>query len=370
MTVDRKGRLAGILALVVVVVLALSACSAGSSASPSSASTPSAPAGSAGEPSGSAAPETIPPAEQDSITFGISAIDPHQFQLQLALDAGLFEKYGIKAQGTYFDGSQKTLQALLAGQIDFATSTSSQTITTLTTNTPAVDIAVMINKLPDYIYGAKGVTSADQLKGKKVAISQLGTQSHAEMVVGMKELGLGPQDVTMTPIGGQSARVAALEAGTVFAAPADPALSDKLTAEGFTVLVKLPEAASQFAGSNVMVLRSYADKNPNTTLAVAAAVLEATQLPYTDLDTVVKAYAKWAQVDEAEAKANWQAYLDSGIAQRDLRSSVEAYQNARDVLLTVNPDVKDVDLSKAFDGSFLDKLQAMGLYDKLGIPKS
>jgi hypothetical protein len=103
---------------------------------------------------------------------------------------------------------------------------------------------------------------------------------------------------------------------------------------------------------------------------VAAAVLEATQLPYTDLDTVVKAYAKWAQVDEAEAKANWQAYLDSGIAQRDLRSSVEAYQNARDVLLTVNPDVKDVDLSKAFDGSFLDKLEAMGLNDELGIPKS
>jgi NitT/TauT family transport system substrate-binding protein len=367
-TVHRRGRPGAMLALVTMVVLALSACSAGTP-STSASGTASPPAGSAA-PAESNAAATMPPAEQDSITFGISAIDPHQFQLQLALDAGLFEKYGIKAQGTYFDGSQKTLQALLAGQIDFATSTSSQTITTLTTNTPAVDIAVMINKLPDYIYGAKGITSADQLKGKKVAISQLGTQSHAEMVVGMKELGLAPTDVTMTPIGGQSARVAALEAGTVLAAPADPALADKLTGEGFSILVKLPEAASQFAGSNVMVLRSYADKNPNTTLAVAAAVLEATQLPYTDLDTVVKAYAKWAQVDEAEAKANWQAYLDSGIAQRDLRSSVEAYQNARDVLLTVNPDVKDVDLSKAFDGSFLDKLEAMGLNDELGIPKS
>jgi NitT/TauT family transport system substrate-binding protein len=350
------------------LVLVLSACSAGSSASPSSGTASATPPAS-GAPNASA-PASIPPAEKDTITFGISAIDPHQFQLQLALDAGLFEKYGLKATGTYFDGSQKTLQALLAGQIDFATSTSSQTITTLTTNTPAVDIAVMINKLPDYIYGAKGITSGDQLKGKKVAISQLGTQSHAEMVVGMKELGLGPTDVTMTPIGGQSARVAALEAGTVFAAPADPALSDKLTGEGFSVLVKLPEAQSQFAGSNVMTLRSYAAANPNTTLRVAAAVLEATQLPYTDLDTVVKAYATWAQVDEAEAKANWQAYLDSGIAQRDLRSSIEAYQNARDVLLTVNPDVKDVDLSKAIDGSFLDKLEAMGLYDELGVPKS
>jgi NitT/TauT family transport system substrate-binding protein len=351
-----------------IVVFALSACSASSSASPSSGAASATPPASVAP--GESAPASLPPAEKDTITFGISAIDPHQFQLQLALDAGLFEKYGLKATGTYFDGSQKTLQALLAGQIDFATSTSSQTITTLTTNTPAVDIAVMINKLPDYIYGAKGITSGDQLKGKKVAISQLGTQSHAEMVVGMKELGLAPTDVTMTPIGGQSARVAALEAGTVFAAPADPALSDKLTGEGFSVLVKLPEAQSKFAGSNVMTLRSYADANPNTTLRVAAAVLEATQLPYTDLDTVVKAYAAWAQVDEAEAKANWQAYLDSGIAQRDLRSSIEAYQNARDVLLTVNPDVKDVDLSKANDSSFLDKLEAMGLYDELGVPKS
>ena len=368
MNEDRRGRLPGISAM--VLIFALSACSAGSSASPSTAATASAPAGSGDAPTGSKAPATIPPAEQDSITFGISAIDPHQFQLQLALDAGLFEKYGLKAQGTYLDGSQKTIQALLGGQIDFASSTSSQTITTLTTNTPAVDIAVMINKLPDYIYGGKGITSAADLKGKKVAISQLGTQSHAGVVLGLKVLGLTPADVTLTTIGGQSARIAALQAGTVAAAPADPALADKLTGEGFSVLVKLPEVAAKFAGSNVMTLRSYADKNPNTTLRVAAAVLEATQLPYTDLDTVVKAFAKWAQVDETEARANWQAYLDSGIAQRDLQSSLEGLQNARDVLLTVNPDVKDVDLSKVFDGSFLDKLEAMGLYDELGIPKN
>ncbi len=360
-----------LLPLGLVLSLALGACSGGSSPSASSsAATSAAPsaAGSGAAPSEAAA--TMPPAEQQTIKFGISAIDPHQFALQLAVDAGLFEKYGLKAEGTFFDGSQKTIQALLAGQIDFATSTSSQTVTTLATNTPAVDIAVFINKLPDYVYGGKDIKSGADLKGKKVAISQLGTQSHAEMAVAVKELGLQLSDVTFTPIGGQSARVGALTAGTVSAAPADPALADKLTGEGMSVLVKLPESNTKFAGSNVMALRSYVDKNPNTTLRVAAAVLEATQLPYTDLDTVVKAYAKWAQVSEDEARQNWKDYLDSGIAQRDLRSSTEAYENAREVLLSVNPDVKDVDLSKAFDGSFLDKLQEMGLYDELNIPKS
>lgn len=362
-----KGRV--LLPLGLALSLALAACSSGSSTSPS-ASAASASPSSAASGAPSEAPATMPPAEQQTIKFGISAIDPHQFALQLAIDAGIFEKYGLKAEGTYFDGSQKTIQALLAGQIDFATSTSSQTITTLATNTPAVDIAVFINKLPDYVYGGKDIKSGADLKGKKVAISQLGTQSHAEMAVAVKELGLQLSDVTFTPIGGQSARVGALTAGTVSAAPADPALADKLTGEGMSVLVKLPESNTKFAGSNVMALRSYVDKNPNTTLRVAAAVLEATQLPYTDLDTVVKAYAKWAQVTEDEARQNWKDYLASGIAQRDLRSSTEAYESAREVLLSVNPDVKNVDLSKAYDASFLDKLQELGLYDELNVPKS
>jgi hypothetical protein len=39
------------------------------------------------------------------------------------------------------------------------------------------------------------------------------------------------------------------------------------------------------------------------------------------------------------------------------------------VLLTVNPDIMDVYLSTAFDGSFLDTLAPMGLDDELAIPK-
>jgi ABC-type nitrate/sulfonate/bicarbonate transport system substrate-binding protein len=282
--------------IILGLMCVLAACTAGSSAATSAA------VASGAVPAGEASDE-LPVAERlaapevKSITFGISEVNPAHFALQLAFYSGMFEKYGLTAEPRLLEGADATLAALTSGELDVASASSGQTILSLLTGTPAVDIG--------------------QLTPRQIAAL--------------------PPAATPPPSG----------AAPVATAPPTP-----------------------FAGSNVMVLRSFADKNPNTTLAVAAAVLEATQLPYTDLDTVVKAYAKWAQVDEAEAKANWQAYLDSGIAQRDLRSSVEAYQNARDVLLTVNPDVKDVDLSKAFDGSFLDKLEAMGLNDELGIPKS
>jgi ABC-type nitrate/sulfonate/bicarbonate transport system substrate-binding protein len=131
-----------------------------------------------------------------------------------------------------------------------------------------------------------------------------------------------------------------------------------------------PPPPTPFAGANLMVLRSFAATHPNTTLRIVAAVLEASQLPYTDLATVVGAYASWAQVDETQAKAAVQSYIASGTGSRNLRGAVDAYVATRDALVAQNASVAKVDLTKVFDSSFLDELAARGLYNDLGVPAS
>src|SRR5690242_14494726 len=102
----------------------------------------------------------LPGPEKTSITIGISSDDPHQFALQLAIDEGIFEKYGIKATGKLLNGVQPTTQAMLSGQLDAATNNSTATIISLGTSRPLVDIGIVINRLPDVIYGGKGITDA------------------------------------------------------------------------------------------------------------------------------------------------------------------------------------------------------------------
>lgn len=341
-----------------------------STPSPTSNATPI-PTASGGTPAPSATQglQPLPAAEQTTVRVAEAGEDPPSFTMQYASKKGLFAKYGLDVKVTRVSGGVALLtQAILSGQVEVASTNMSPVILSLTTDVPLVQVGVATNKLPDYLYGGKGVTGADQLRGQRVGISQLGGQSHAEVVLGLQAVGLKPSDVTIIQIGGESARMAALQAGTIKAAPAGPELAEKLTSEGFTILVKLPEAKEVFAGTGIQFRRDYVKQNPNTVLRFVAACLEATQLEVANPNDVAQYYADWLQIPLADAQKTWQDFTQSGIQQRDLRTTDAAIEPARAILAAVNPEVANVDITPAWDGSFLDKLEAMGYFEELGVP--
>jgi NitT/TauT family transport system substrate-binding protein len=303
-----------------------------------------------------------------TVRLAISALEANVFIPQLALDAGLYKKYGLDVTITVFEGSQKTLQAVIAGQVDGSTDAPQSTLTSMTSESPELDVAIFTNKFLDCIVTKSNIVSAADLKGKRMAVSQLGGQSHAEDLVALKSLGLTGGDVNIVQIGGQGARVAALQAGSVDAVPVDCVKAKELVGQGFKILVSLPDVAIPFAGANLTFKRSFVDQNPNTVLAITAANLEAMQLLWTDENTAVKAFAAWAQVPEAAALTTLEGF--KAVAQRDLRSTEQAYANVRDVQVLTNPDVANVDVTKAYDWKFLDQLATLGLYKQLGVPGS
>ncbi|MGV9796513.1 ABC transporter substrate-binding protein [Mycobacterium sp. NPDC003449] len=310
----------------------------------------------------------LPGPEKTSITIGISSDDPHQFALQLAIDEGIFDKYGIKATGKLLNGVQPTTQAMLSGQLDAATNNATASIISLGTSRPLVDVGVTINRLPDVVYGGKGIIGPDQLRGKKVAISQLGGQSNTEAFVGMRQLGLEPDEFHITQIGSQGARVSALQAGTVAATPADAGLRGKLEKSGITPLVDLRTAPVQVPGSNIQMRRDFTEKYPNLALIIVAATIEAVQTEFTDTETVAHHYAEWAGISDDESLELWQDYLDAKLPQRDLRAYVPGYNVAKEVLADFDPAIAYVDATQAYDGQFIDKLDQMGFLRKLGVP--
>jgi ABC-type nitrate/sulfonate/bicarbonate transport system substrate-binding protein len=310
----------------------------------------------------------LPGPEKTSITIGISSDDPHQFALQLAIDEGIFDKYGVKANGKMLNGIQPTTQAMLSGQLDAATNNATATIISLGTSRPLVDIGIMINRLPDVIYGGEHIACPEQLRGKKVAISQLGGQSNTEAFIGMRQLGLQPDQFHITQIGSQGARVSALQAGTVAATPADPGLKDKLAKSGIKPLVDLRTADVQVPGSNIQVRRDFAERYPNLTLIIMAAVIEAVQTEFTDTKAVAHHYAQWAGISDDDSMELWQDYLNAKLPQRDLRAYVPGYNLAKEVLADFDPSIAYVDATQAYDGQFIDELDQMGFLHKLGVP--
>jgi ABC-type nitrate/sulfonate/bicarbonate transport system substrate-binding protein len=365
----KRGSALGMPGLVVALTVILAACSSGTPSAAPASQAPSSDAPSvAPSASGPASfsPALLGPPEVTTVKIATGTLEANNMFPQFAVDAGIFKKYGLTVEVIPFDGAQKALQAAVAGQVDSVVDSPQITLTSMTTEAPLQYLAAFTNKFLDCIVTKSDIKDAATLKGKKMAVSSLGGQSHAEVLVSLKSLNLADSDVKITTVGGQSARVAALQAGSVDAIPVDCATADQLVGEGFSILVRLPELSVPFTGGGVQFKRSFIEKNPNTVAAVVAAHLEAMQLIFTDEPAAVKSFAAWGQVDETEAKAQIDQF--QAVAQRDLRWTTDGIKNGQEVQVIANPDVANIDLSLVSNATFLDKLKDLGLYDQLQVP--
>jgi NitT/TauT family transport system substrate-binding protein len=353
------------LALLASAAIFAAACTGGGGTSASPNATP---AGTAAPPSTGASvdPGALPEPEKTSIKIGLSVAETSQFAAQLAKDAGIYEKNGLDVEITVFEGDGKVMQALQAGQLDIGFGGVSAYVTSQTTDAPVVALAVNAKILSDELVSTADVTNAEQLKGKCVAVSTFGGTSHGAVILSLEALGLTPDDVVITEVGGQGARIAALQGGSCAAAPVDVARHDEMAGLGFNFLVNLKEQGLPWGRSGMGVTEEWLADNPNTALVVAASVLEAQNMMWTDLDTAAEHYSAFTQDSLENAKALIEDFQEIG--NRRMMWEDEAFENPKKVLATVNPEIADVPVTDAFDRSVLEQLESMGYYDFLGIP--
>ena len=197
-----------VLATVVGASVVIAACGGGASA-PTAAS--------AAAPAASAAAGQLPVPELTKIRIGLSAgSEPVQFAEKLADTLGIYKKYGITTvEITGFEGDGKALQALVAGQLDFFVGGASTGINSVITDTPLKLISMNSTTLDDFLVCQKDIKTPADVKGKAIAISTFGGTSHGSALIVIKGLGLTPKDVTITQVGGEGVRIAALKGGSV-----------------------------------------------------------------------------------------------------------------------------------------------------------
>ncbi len=345
----------------IAVALLIAACG-GATPSPSPTST------SAGTAAPTAAAGELPKPEVTTLRVGISTPnEPVQYAEKLADTLGLYQKYGFtNVTVTGFEGDGKALQALIAGQLDFMVGGASTAISSQTTDTPVKVIAMNSTKLTDGLWCGASIKTKEDVKGKAIAISTFGGTSHGSALLLLKGLGYTDKDATITPVGGQSARIAALKGGSVGCAVVDMAEKDAMTAQGFNVLFDETKSDLQWGRSGLMSTAAFLQKNPNTALVVAAATLEAQQKLFTDPEASAKEFAKFAQVQDAAALNAVKTFATYG--SRTMTFTEDALLLPQQVLATQNAAMGTVDLKKAYDLSFLTKLKDIGFNKKIGVP--
>jgi ABC-type nitrate/sulfonate/bicarbonate transport system substrate-binding protein len=310
---------------------------------------------------------TFPEPELTTVQFGISALEFHSFPLHYAGVTGILEGYGItELEETYTEGVSSAIQALAGGRLDVQAGTGSSVISSLTTDVPFLTIATTLSKLTDGLFGGEGITSMEDVRGKSVAISTFGGESHAVVVSALAEVGMTPDDVEIVQIGGQSDRIAAVLGGSVAAAPIDIARQGEMEGEGMTLLVNLADSDQQLPRGGLNVTREWAETNPNTALILVAAVMEAIQLMKEDPEAAAVEHMAWAEGDDLQASRDeLEVYLQ--FVNEDLVIAGGPWVTMQEVLAVTNPAVIDVDVSEAYTNKFVEQLDEMGFLEQWGL---
>jgi NitT/TauT family transport system substrate-binding protein len=286
---------------------------------------------------------------------------------EVAVEDGLFAKNGLTMTTQMFTTDGQMITALLAGQVDITfTAGVSGPIGSLRTNTPLVVVMMSHDNIPDNLYTAKNVKTAADLKGKSIAISSFGSDTYGEALVMLQQLGLSPSDVTITPIGDDAARRAALTAGSVAGSLNDRAEQPAMTAAGFNVLLASTDITGKLPVSSVVTTKAYAQKNPNTVLAVVASLLEGLHTFLTNPTDAAQAAVKYEKIDLATATADVQADLPGWTPQNG-RPTLAEFQLAQTFFEKTDPALAGVDVSQAFTTQFVDQLVSLGWYQAMGI---
>lgn len=369
MDYKKPWRMLGVLAVAAVL---FTACTSGNASPSASEAASTDQVGASSEPSAvpsvsSGSTVSLPEPELTEIKIGLNGTEASQITLAAASELGFFADHGItSSEYTAFEGDGQAAAAIQAGELDLVSVSAAVVISSQLTDQPLVSLGVPAKILTDDIICTKDIKTVDDAIGKRIAISTFGGTSNGAALLGIKAMGLEPDQMVITQVGGQSERIAALQGGSIECAVVDSNLEQDMLDQGFNVLAQLKTAGIEWARSTIATTKEWLEKNPNTALVVMASVLQAQDAYWTDPDAMIEVFAKINQVSDEDAEVQVLDFQDVG--NHSLMFQDDAFQNPKEVIATVNPEVANVALEDCFDRSVLEQLVEMGFYEEYNIP--
>lgn len=231
----------------------------------------------------------------NKVLIAHGAISNNVAPLWVAKEYGIFKKYGLDVDLVFIIAG-RAMQAMLAGQVPVGVVGGTHVTNA---NTAGGDFRMILgleNRL-DYIFVAQpAIKSAEDLKGKKVAIGTPAGSASLAAYVALDHLGLVPRrdNVVLLGVGGVPERMGALRSGSVEATTLSPEFGQVVISENYRVLVDLGKENVQFQSSGVVVPRSLIKSNPQMVENIAKATVEGTAFVHkpANKEAVVKSLAR------------------------------------------------------------------------------
>jgi NitT/TauT family transport system substrate-binding protein len=324
-------------------------------ASPSIAASPAAsPAASQPAPAAAAAPTPTavsgPPA-----SLKVSYSNPIATNLPewMALETGAFTERGLTVEETNI-ASATGIPALLSGDTQIAHLGGSEVVSADSGGADLVIIGVTGPVYPFVFMAQPSITSVDQLKGKKIGVSNAGSSSDIATRVMLKKVGLVPdQDVTIVPVGSLQNRTAALLSGAIDGGLAQPPEQLALEDKGLHIIYDLAAQHLPAATDIVVVQRSWLNANREVAQRYVDALVVGASRAHQDRAKTLTVLGKYLNTDDQRALATTYDFFVNNVMPVYPMPAAADFADAIEQLSASNDKVKGFDASTIIDTSLV-----------------
>ncbi len=288
--------------------------------------------------------------------------------LFLAKEGGYYQKYGLDVN-LVFGVHPAGIAMLASGEGQMVNSSLEQLMQAADKDGSFVLFGSSLNRGMFALMAAKDIATIKDLKGKRIAIGQVGDAPYGYLLALLATGGLKPRDVQWVSVGNDvSARAAALTTGRADASLLTAPAYFKVEESGYKTLANLVDHPNIFAATAYITKKSLLTADPKLPEKLIQAHAEAIKRFYEDKAFAVKAfmvYDKGAQ--QAEVERVYDLYAKPNAFERvpyilagAVKSVVEQQADPQ-----IAAQMKAYDFHKVIDNSYIEHLVKDGFFEKL-----
>jgi NitT/TauT family transport system substrate-binding protein len=254
---------------------------------------------------------------------------------------------------------------MIAGELQAVAMAGPAVVSSNLAGTDLVMIAGIVNTFAFQVITVKGITTPNQLKGKRVGVNRFGAAPDIAARYALRKIGIDPSEVTILQLGEQSTRLAAMKAGQLEAAIVLPPITTIAQREGMNVLLDMSELGAEFQITGLASSQSFISKNRPSALRLMRAFVEGIHFYKTRKNESMKIIAKYMRTDDMEAVGATYDYFADKIVPRKPYPTAQGIKALIDLAAKERPEAARVPPERMMNVSLLKELDDSGFIDGL-----
>ena len=305
---------------------------------------------------------------QDKVLISYGGFNESVGPMWVAVDKGLFKKYGLDVSMLQVRNGQVSLTALMSGDVQAFWTAVSSVLSGVSGGAKIGCVGAPFNKIARELIVRKEIESLNGLREKTLGVQSIGGGFWLQTMIVLDRLGVDPDKngLKLRVIGDEPTILQALLASNVDGAVITYASAAVAKKAGLRSLANTSEMRVPYQGATLCTRSDRITNSPDLITRLVRGMIEGVAFIHDprnkrDVMAVLKKNLRLSTDEDAERSFNSLRMVSS----LDVTPDLEAWRNIQRLVARANPKVAQVDIQQIINGSFVKALEENGFLPEL-----